>query len=293
MALSAHDAPLYAARTAHRATSLSPELDASALSALAYNYIRLQMVLGFGSIGAGLNVPQFGTKTSHKLDVQSGMKGIAKTAAYIAAAALVGVFAYLFVHEQGLVVHQGAGASRARMQVYVCLFVLSLIGLLVICAYEVTKFFRDRAEKWILQGRAPTGPVPELEEAERIRASGRPLDAIGLIREYLQTHPYELHVMSRIAEIYRYDLNNDLAAALEYEELLKHKLPDDEWAWAALHLAKLYGRRRELDKSVALLERLDTEYGHTVAGRRAKKAMEQMRNPGDGAGEAEEAEDET
>jgi hypothetical protein len=220
------------------------------------------------------------------------MKGITKTAAYIAVATGVGVFAYCYAHEHGMVVHQQTGASRSRMMVYLGLFILLLIGLTVMGAHEVSKFVRSRAEKWILQGRAPTGPVPELEEAERIRASGRPLDAIGIIREYLQTHPYELHVMARIAEIYRYDLNNDLAAALEYEELLKHKLPDDQWAWAALHLAKLYGRRDELDKSLALLERLDTEYGRTVAGRRAKKALEQVRNPGANASDSEDAEGE-
>jgi hypothetical protein len=216
------------------------------------------------------------------------MKGITKTAAYVAVAIGVGVFAYCYAHEHGLVAHQQTGASRSRMMVYLGLFIFFLIGLTVIAAYEVSKFVRSRAEKWILQGRAPTGPVPELEEAERIRASGRPLDAIGVIREYLQAHPYELQVMARIAEIYRYDLNNDLAAALEYEELLKHKLPDDQWAWAALHLAKLYGRRDELDKSLALLERLDTEYGHTVAGRRAKKALDQVGSSGTSESEAEE-----
>src|SRR5438045_3547851 len=110
------------------------------------------------------------------------------------------------------------------------------------------------------------------------------------MREYLQLHPYELQVMARIAEIYRYDLSNDLAAALEYEELLKHKLPDDQWSWAALHLAKLYGRRNELDKSLALLERLDDEYAHTVAGRRARKALEQVRNPDAQLNEGEESE---
>jgi tetratricopeptide (TPR) repeat protein len=146
-------------------------------------------------------------------------------------------------------------------------------------AYDVTKFIRSRAEGWILQGGVTTEPVPEIQEAERIRASGAPLDAIRLLREYLQANPYELQAMARIAEIYRYDLKNDLAAALEYEELLKHKLPDDQWAWAALHLAKLYGRLNDLDKSVALLERIDNEYGHTIAGRRAKKALERMRDP--------------
>jgi tetratricopeptide (TPR) repeat protein len=207
------------------------------------------------------------------------MKGKAKAAGYIAAVTGVGLFAYFFGREHSLLAHQTAGSSRTRMIACLGLFILSLIVLGLIVAFEVTKFIRVRAEGWMLQAGPPTEPVPELQEAERLRASGEPLDAIRLLREYLQANPYELYAMSRIAEIYRYDLKNDLAAALEYEELIKHKLPADQWAWSALHLAKLYGRLNELEKSVALLERIDNEYGHTVAGRRAKKALEQVRNP--------------
>jgi tetratricopeptide (TPR) repeat protein len=217
------------------------------------------------------------------------MKGIAKKAAFITVATLAVAVACWFAYERILLLHQNGGASRFRMLLSLGFLVATLAALVLICAADMSRIFKGRAEKWMLQGAVAAGPVPELEEAERLRAAGRPLDAIGAIREYLQEHPYELHVMSRIAEIYRYDLNNDLAAALEYEELLKHKLPDDQWAWAALHLAKLYGRRNELDKSLELLERLNTEYGHTMAGRRAKKALEQVNNPQATEEDAEEA----
>lgn len=219
------------------------------------------------------------------------MKGMAKTAAYLIAAGLVGLFAYWFAHEHDLVQHQAAGASRSRMTLYLGLWVAALIVLGLLGIYDLSRYLKNNAERWLVQGAASSGPVAEFEEAERLRAAGRPLDAIGVLREYLQANPYELRTMARIAEIYRYDLKNDLAAALEYEELLKHKLPDDQWAWAALHLAKLYGRRNELDKSLALLERLDNDYGHTVAGRRAKKALEQVRNP-DAPVDASEEEEE-
>lgn len=207
------------------------------------------------------------------------MKGLAKTAGYIGAAVFASVFAYCFDREHVLVLHHAAGASSSRMMAYFGLFLLAAVGVGLICAYEASRFLGNRAERWVLQGGPPAEPVPEMQEAERLRASGEPLDAIRLLREYLQANPYQLHAMARIAEIYRYDLKNDLAAALEYEELLKHKLPADQWAWAALHLAKLYGRLNELDKSLALLERIEKQYGHTVAGRRAKKALEQVRNP--------------
>jgi tetratricopeptide (TPR) repeat protein len=207
------------------------------------------------------------------------MKGITKGAAFTAAVIGTGVFAYLFSHEQALLLHHAAGASRAKMIACFGLFLISVVGLGFLCFHGATRFLSGRAERWLLEGGSSTGPVPELEEAERVRASGEPLDAIRLLREYLQINPYELRAMTRIAEIYRYDLKNDLAAALEYEELLKRKLPDDQWAWSALHLAKLYGRLNEYEKSVALLERLDSGYGHTIAGRRAKKALEQVRDP--------------
>jgi tetratricopeptide (TPR) repeat protein len=213
-----------------------------------------------------------------------------KTAAYLATAILAVLFAGLYLRQHALLLRPGQG-SKVWMFTFLALSVLSagLLGLL--CIIDAKSFFGGRVEQWMVEGSAPTAPIPELEEAHRVRGSGDPLEAIRLLREYLQINPYELHVMSRIAEIYRYDLNNDLAAALEYEELLKHKLPDDQWAWAALHLAKLYGRLNELDKSVALLEKLDNKYSHTVAGKRAQKALQAVRDPeSKGLAEAEDSE---
>jgi tetratricopeptide (TPR) repeat protein len=213
------------------------------------------------------------------------MKGAAKTLSYGAAAICTGVLAYCYSREHARVLQPAPGASRALMFVYLGLFLVGLVAVGVLFAYEIRKFVANRAERWLIQGGPPSEPVPELEEAARLRAAGEPLEAIRVLREYLQANPYQLHAMTRIAEIYRYDLKNDLAAALEYEELLKHQLPDDQWAWAALHLAKLYGRLNQLEKSVALLERLDHRYAHTIAGRRAKKALAHVRNPDEQASE--------
>jgi hypothetical protein len=205
------------------------------------------------------------------------VKGKTRTAAYIATGVGLVVFGFLFFHE----LHQGAGPSKPLKITYLSLMLVSLIGLVIVGVFDLKKLFSSRMERWRIEGATSTDPAPELEEAQRLRVSGEPLDAIRLLREYLLAHPYELQVMSRIAEIYRYDLKNDLAAALEYEELLKRKVPDDQWSWAALHLAKLYGRLNEFEKSVGLLERLDSQYAHTIAGRRARKALQQVRSSGD------------
>jgi tetratricopeptide (TPR) repeat protein len=184
--------------------------------------------------------------------------------------------AYGFAVEHTQVTHNAAGASKSKMMACFGGFLAALIALGLVCAYDVTQHFGWRFERWFLQGGRPADPTPELEEAQRLRAKGQALDAIRLLREFLEKNPGEYQVMSRIAEIYNHDMENYLAAALEYEELLKRKIPDEEWGWAALHLAKLYGRLNRPEESVALLERIETEYGHTLAARRARKAREQM-----------------
>jgi tetratricopeptide (TPR) repeat protein len=204
------------------------------------------------------------------------MNRFVKTTIYGGLILCVAALAYGFAVEHTQVTQSAAGASNSRMMACFGGFLAALIALGLVCAYDVAHHFGWRFERWFLQGGRPVEPGPELEEAQRVRARGEPLDAIRILRQYLENNPGELHVMSRIAEIYKDDLENYLAAALEYEELLKHKLPDEEWGWAALHLAKLYGRLNRPEESMALLERIDTEYGQTVAARRARRAREQI-----------------
>ncbi|HEV2391154.1 MAG TPA: hypothetical protein VG146_02195 [Verrucomicrobiae bacterium] len=204
-----------------------------------------------------------------------------KAVAYLVLALCVAGFGYYFGHEHSRVVHETPGASRSEMMAFLGAFLLALILLGCLCAYDLSHFFGGRAEQWFLQGGRPVEPGPELDEAERIRKEGNPLGAIQVLRDYLQQHPDGLHAMSRIAEIYKNDLENYLAAALEYEELLKHKPPAEQAAWTALHLAKLYGRLNEPEKSMALLERIEKDFGQTVAARRARAARNQLRAMGD------------
>jgi hypothetical protein len=100
-----------------------------------------------------------------------------------------------------------------------------------------------------------------------------------MMREYLKKHPREQHVALRIAEIYEKDLFNPLAAALEYEEVLQHKLPPERWGWAAIHLCNLYSKLNHHDKVIALLKRIDAEYGQTAAAEKARKRLEDLGVP--------------
>jgi hypothetical protein len=80
----------------------------------------------------------------------------------------------------------------------------------------------------------------------------------------------------RIAEIYEKDLKNNLAAALEYEEVLKHKLQPERWGWAAIHLCNLYFRLNQEQKGFDLLRRIVNDYPNTAAAEKARKRLEQV-----------------
>ncbi len=205
------------------------------------------------------------------------MKGPAKICIYLLLIGAVCALVYAFGAERSRVLHQAAGASRGRMMAWLGSFILAAIVLGVLVAYDVAHFFGRRAERVVLQGGPPLDTPGELAQADRLRVAGQPLEGVRRLREFLQQHPKEYEVMARIAEIYSKDLNQPLSAALEYEELLKHRLPADQWAWGALHLAKLYGRLDQPEKSVEMLERIVNEHGRTVPATRARKALAELR----------------
>lgn len=114
---------------------------------------------------------------------------------------------------------------------------------------------------------------PDYEKAEAEWANGKFLEAIQLLRDYLKKNPREMHAALRIAEIYEKDLKNYLASALEYEEVLKHRLPAERWGWAAIHLCNLYSKLNQQDKTLALLHRIVNEYSRTAAAKKARTRL--------------------
>jgi len=155
--------------------------------------------------------------------------------------------------------------------------VLSLVGLGLMIAHDVSGFFGDRALKVLYHDDGEGTASPDYEKAEEEWANGNFLDAIQLMREYLKQNPREQHVALRIAEIYEKDLENFLAAALEYEEVLRQKLPVERWGWAAIHLCNLYtSKLNQTDKAIALLQRIVTDYGETAAAEKARRRLSQL-----------------
>lgn len=154
------------------------------------------------------------------------------------------------------------------------LFVVSLLGLGGLLAWDVARAMGERASKSMMAEDWVERKDPEYEKAEEVWANGQHLDAIALMREYLAKNPREQHVAIRIAEIYEKDLGNNLAAALELEEVLRKKLPREKWGWTAVRLSNLYsGRLNQSDKALQLLERIVNEYPETGAAKKARQRL--------------------
>jgi TolA-binding protein len=164
-----------------------------------------------------------------------------------------------------------------RMMGYGAGMFLCLVALGLLIGSDASRFLANRVDDFVFNDNLEGVKDPEYEEAERVWASGQHLDAVQLMRDYLRRHPREQYVALRIAEIYEADLQNYLAAALEYEEVLKKRLPAERWGWAAIHLANLYsGKLNKTEEATVLLRRIVEEFGRTAA---AKKARERLGLP--------------
>lgn len=146
-----------------------------------------------------------------------------------------------------------------------------MLALLV--GFDVSHYVAHRAHRELYNENAEGIADPEYDQAEEAWANGDHLEAVRLMREHLRRHPREVHVSLRIAEIYEKDLHNPLAAALEYEEILKFKLEPERWGWAAIHLCNLYYKLPQPEKAEALLGRIVKEYGGTAAARKARARL--------------------
>jgi TolA-binding protein len=152
-------------------------------------------------------------------------------------------------------------------------FVISVILLGVLVAYDVTQYMGNKAVDFLFNDEGDGQRDPEYEHAEQVWANGNHLEAIQLMRDYLKHNPREQYVALRIAEIYEKDLKNPLAAALEYEEILKQKLSPEHWGKAAIHLCNIYAKLGKQDQMQALLHRIVTEHPQTAAARKARSKL--------------------
>lgn len=177
------------------------------------------------------------------------------------------------------VAHAGAPVPKAAAKgnsqaFYLSGFVLGMLGLAGLLAWDVSQFVARKAAHGLGVDFAPIQGDPEYDAAEETWASGDHLGAITQLREFLKRRPNQQHAAIRIAEIYEKDLGNYLAAALELEEVLQKRLPREKWGWTAIHLANLYsGRLNQTDKALEVLHRIVDGYPETTAARKARQRL--------------------
>jgi TolA-binding protein len=164
-----------------------------------------------------------------------------------------------------------ANVAQAGRTVHdLALFVGALVALGLLITYDLTHLIGSRAGDYLFTDAGEGTRDPEYELAEQAWVNGKPLEAIEMMRDYLKKNPREQYVALRIAEIYEKDLRNYVAASMEYEEILKKKLPAERWGWAAVHLCNIYSRMGQHDKMKALLERIARDYPTTGAAKKAR-----------------------
>jgi TolA-binding protein len=164
--------------------------------------------------------------------------------------------------------------SKGRAFPWMGGFVASLLGLAGLIAWEVSRWFSRKTGDVLLSENAPATTDAEYEAAEAEWANGNHLEAVRMMREYLDKNPSEQYAAIRIAEIYEKDLHNYVAASLELEEVLTKKLSREKWGWTAIHLANLYsGKMNQPDKAIAWLERIIRDYPETGAAKKARARL--------------------
>lgn len=230
--------------------------------------------LAAGEITAETNLPDAAASTTNVAG------GVSQTNATVTTSAPVRAGSITSEEDEGTgAVMASAGRSKMWGHLGALLGVLVVLGLMV--AYDVTQYLGNRTVDFVFNDDLKGVYDADYEQAEQMYAKGRPLEAIQMLREYLSKNPRQQHAALRIAEIYEKDLGNFLAAALEYEEILKQKLPRERWGWAAIHLCNLYSRLGKTDQAVALLRRIAEEYSETAAAKKARKRLAMFESAGD------------
>lgn len=169
-----------------------------------------------------------------------------------------------------------AGA-QGRMMGNAFGLVACAIGLGFLISRDFSSWFAAKSVDFIYNDNAEGMHDPDYDHAEDVALQGNHLEAIQLLRDFLKRNPSELYAAIRIGELYEKELQNFLAAALEYEEVLKHKFNADRWGWLAIRLVNLYsGKLNKTEEAMTWLRRIATEYPDSAP---AKKARERLGEP--------------
>jgi TolA-binding protein len=166
-----------------------------------------------------------------------------------------------------------ATRGLGRVLLWGLLATASLVGLVGLGAYDLSQFAGQRATETLFDDQGEDVTATTYEQVEAAYGNGDYLEAIRLLRTVLEETPKAVHAKIRIAEIYEKDLNNPLAAALEFEEVIQGHLDPERKSWTMIHLVNLYNRLDKPQTAVAMLQRVAAEYPDTPAAAKARDRL--------------------
>ncbi len=169
---------------------------------------------------------------------------------------------------------QVSGRGWSRLLLWGFFGLISIAGLGALIAYDVSQYAGNRATDSLFDHDGEGIPDSIDDLVDKAHGNGEFLEAIGLLREHLAKHPKAVEAQIRIAEVYEKDLNNPLAAALEYEEVLKLPMRPEKRGWTGVHLVNLYNRLDKPDLAVAWLQKIVAECPGTPAAAKAQDRLE-------------------
>lgn len=166
-----------------------------------------------------------------------------------------------------------ATRGLGRVLLWGLLATASVMGLVGLGAYDLSQFAGQRATETLFDDQGEDVTATTYEQVEAAYGNGDYLEAIRLLRAVLEETPKAVHAKIRIAEIYEKDLNNPLAAAMEYEEVIQGHLDAERKSWTMIHLVNLYNRLGKPETAVAMLQRVAAEYPDTPAAAKARDRL--------------------
>lgn len=170
----------------------------------------------------------------------------------------------------------GSTPDATRAYSLFAVYLLAGAALALFVAWDVSQFFGWQAERLFLGGGSLSSLTPTWWKADRLRREQQVDEAIRVLRDAFEAHPRQWRLGVRIAEMYQHDLNNPLAAALEYEHLLQARLPRQARAWLMVRLGTCYLLLRRLEDAEAKLREVSEKFPNTPAAEKAERRLARM-----------------
>ncbi|KAF0174937.1 MAG: hypothetical protein FD161_3479 [Limisphaerales bacterium] len=173
------------------------------------------------------------------------------------------------------------GRNYFRLLGYTVGFAAAMLVLGFVAAQDFGHLLKFRLGREVSYVDARSERNAQYERAEHLALKGSAHDAIKLLQAIIAKHPNHVHSVLRIAELYDKELHDFPNAALHYEEVLKLKIPDEQWGWVAIRLANIYsGKLGQPQVALDLIRRLAAERPGTQAGAKALKRLAKIASAG-------------